>query len=220
MPLFQKLHASKLPVDRAYKSITAWLQCCMQCYIELVQIYQQLHAHQSCCQDTAAAMSCCMLCLVRHNTTIHLDSGAVGALYGPLHGGANEAVLRMLERIGTVENIPKFIEGVKNRKEKMFGFGHRCAPFVRCPVLSAYFFALHCTASRHTGLDTALTSSKQVQHYVLLQSACLEHCSLLKSRWLQWHSRLVCNHKLLSRVNSRGCVSCVTDFSSKACFWR
>ena len=51
--------------------------------------------------------------------------GAVGALYGPLHGGANEAVLRMLERIGKVENIPKFIEGVKNRKEKMFGFGHR-----------------------------------------------------------------------------------------------
>ena len=52
-------------------------------------------------------------------------AGAVGALYGPLHGGANEAVLRMLERIGKVENIPKFVEGVKNRKEKMFGFGHR-----------------------------------------------------------------------------------------------
>ena len=52
-------------------------------------------------------------------------SGAIGALYGPLHGGANEAVLRMLERIGKVENIPKFLEGVKNKKEKMFGFGHR-----------------------------------------------------------------------------------------------
>lgn len=52
-------------------------------------------------------------------------AGAVGALYGPLHGGANEAVLRMLERIGHVDNIPKFIDGVKNRKEKMFGFGHR-----------------------------------------------------------------------------------------------
>ena len=52
-------------------------------------------------------------------------AGAIGALYGPLHGGANEAVLRMLERIGTVENIPKFLEGVKSKKEKMFGFGHR-----------------------------------------------------------------------------------------------
>ena len=53
-------------------------------------------------------------------------AGAVGALYGPLHGGANEAVLRMLERIGSVDKIGPFLEGVKNRKEKMFGFGHRC----------------------------------------------------------------------------------------------
>lgn len=51
--------------------------------------------------------------------------GAVGALYGPLHGGANEAVLRMLARIGSVDNIPAFIAGVKNKKEKLFGFGHR-----------------------------------------------------------------------------------------------
>ncbi|KAJ1406379.1 Citrate synthase [Sesbania bispinosa] len=51
--------------------------------------------------------------------------GAVGALYGPLHGGANEAVLKMLSEIGTVENIPEFIEGVKARKRKLSGFGHR-----------------------------------------------------------------------------------------------
>lgn len=53
-------------------------------------------------------------------------AGGVGALYGPLHGGANEAVLNMLERIKTVDAIPAFLEGVKARKEKMFGFGHRC----------------------------------------------------------------------------------------------
>lgn len=58
-------------------------------------------------------------------------AGAIGALYGPLHGGANEAVLRMLERIGTVENIPRFLEGVKDRKEKMFGFGHRLLTFTQ-----------------------------------------------------------------------------------------
>ena len=52
-------------------------------------------------------------------------SGAMAALYGPLHGGANEAVLRMLNRIGSVDNIPKFIEGVKNREERLMGFGHR-----------------------------------------------------------------------------------------------
>ena len=42
-------------------------------------------------------------------------AGATGALYGPLHGGANEAVLRMLTDIGSVDNIPAFIQGVKNR---------------------------------------------------------------------------------------------------------
>ena len=52
-------------------------------------------------------------------------AGAMAALYGPLHGGANEAVLRMLSRIGSVENIPAFLDKVKNREEKLMGFGHR-----------------------------------------------------------------------------------------------
>jgi citrate synthase len=52
-------------------------------------------------------------------------AGAMGALYGPLHGGANEAVLRMLTRIGSVDNIPDFMEGVKKREERLMGFGHR-----------------------------------------------------------------------------------------------
>jgi citrate synthase len=52
-------------------------------------------------------------------------AAGVAALYGPLHGGANEAVLRMLRRIENTENIPDFLEGVKNREEKLMGFGHR-----------------------------------------------------------------------------------------------
>jgi citrate synthase len=52
-------------------------------------------------------------------------AGAMAGLYGPLHGGANEAVLRMLNRIGSVDNIPAFIAGVKNKQEKLMGFGHR-----------------------------------------------------------------------------------------------
>ena len=52
-------------------------------------------------------------------------AGGVGALYGPLHGGANEAVLRMLRRIKTADNIPDFIAGVKNGDERLMGFGHR-----------------------------------------------------------------------------------------------
>ena len=52
-------------------------------------------------------------------------AAGVAALYGPLHGGANEAVLRMLGRIETVDNIPGFLEGVKNGNERLMGFGHR-----------------------------------------------------------------------------------------------
>ena len=52
-------------------------------------------------------------------------AGAIGALYGPLHGGANEAVVRMLGEIGTLSNVPSFIEGVKNGEGRLMGFGHR-----------------------------------------------------------------------------------------------
>ena len=52
-------------------------------------------------------------------------AAGVAALYGPLHGGANEAVLRMLRRIGGVDNIPDFIKGVKDGNERLMGFGHR-----------------------------------------------------------------------------------------------
>jgi citrate synthase len=52
-------------------------------------------------------------------------AAGVGALYGPLHGGANEAVLRMLRRIKTKENVPDFVQGVKDGNEKLMGFGHR-----------------------------------------------------------------------------------------------
>jgi citrate synthase len=52
-------------------------------------------------------------------------AAGVAALYGPLHGGANEAVLRMLRRIDSADNIPDFLERVKNREEKLMGFGHR-----------------------------------------------------------------------------------------------
>jgi citrate synthase len=52
-------------------------------------------------------------------------AAGVAALYGPLHGGANEAVLRMLHRIERKENIPDFIDGVKQGNDRLMGFGHR-----------------------------------------------------------------------------------------------
>jgi len=54
-------------------------------------------------------------------------SAGVSALWGPAHGGANEAVLAMLEDIGTVDNIPKFLDSVKGKdgNKRLMGFGHR-----------------------------------------------------------------------------------------------
>ena len=53
-------------------------------------------------------------------------AAAASALYGPLHGGANEAVVRMLEDIGSIDNVPAFIDEVKSGKgSRLMGFGHR-----------------------------------------------------------------------------------------------
>jgi citrate synthase len=52
-------------------------------------------------------------------------AGAAAALYGPLHGGANEAVLRMLNEIGSVDRVPEYIKKVKAGEFRLMGFGHR-----------------------------------------------------------------------------------------------
>jgi citrate synthase len=52
-------------------------------------------------------------------------AGAAAALYGPLHGGANEAVLRMLAEIGSIKNVPAFIKRIKGGEGRLMGFGHR-----------------------------------------------------------------------------------------------
>ncbi len=72
----------------------------------------------------------CSTNAVRSVGSSHVDpysavAAGVAALYGPLHGGANEAVLKMLRRIESTENVPGFLEGVKNREERLMGFGHR-----------------------------------------------------------------------------------------------
>jgi citrate synthase len=52
-------------------------------------------------------------------------AGAAAALYGPLHGGANEQVLRMLREIGSADKVPDFVERVKQGQMRLMGFGHR-----------------------------------------------------------------------------------------------
>ncbi len=72
----------------------------------------------------------CSTSAMRTIGSSHVDpysamSGAAAALYGPLHGGANEAVLRMLQEIGTIDHIPAFIKKVKAGEGRLMGFGHR-----------------------------------------------------------------------------------------------
>jgi len=73
----------------------------------------------------------CSTSAVRAVGSSHVDpfsavAAGVAALYGPLHGGANEAVLRMIEQIGHPKNVPAFIEEVKGGKgSRLMGFGHR-----------------------------------------------------------------------------------------------
>jgi citrate synthase len=73
----------------------------------------------------------CSTSAVRAVGSSHVDpfsamSAGIAALFGPLHGGANEQVLRMIEEIGTVKNVPKFIDEVKSGKGgRLMGFGHR-----------------------------------------------------------------------------------------------
>jgi citrate synthase len=80
-----------------------------------------LHAdHEQNCSTTAA----------RVVGSAHADpyvsvAAACAALYGPRHGGANEAVLRMLNEIGSYENVPAYVERVKGGEERLMGFGHR-----------------------------------------------------------------------------------------------
>ena len=52
-------------------------------------------------------------------------ASGIAALWGPAHGGANEAALKMLEEIGDVSRVPEYVQGVKDKKYRLMGFGHR-----------------------------------------------------------------------------------------------
>ncbi|GAC1436731.1 MAG: citrate synthase [Solirubrobacteraceae bacterium] len=90
-------------------------------------------------------------------------AAGIAALYGPLHGGANEAVLRMLQRIGTKQNIPDFIKGVKGGEERLMGFGHRVYKNYdpRAKIIkSAADDVFEVTGARNPLLDIALELEK------------------------------------------------------------
>ncbi|HET6681689.1 MAG TPA: citrate synthase [Gemmatimonadaceae bacterium] len=90
-------------------------------FVKAIEVLFILHAdHEQNCSTTA----------VRTVGSSHADpfsavAAGIAALYGPLHGGANEAVLRMIGEIGDKKNVPAFVENVKQGKGRLMGFGHR-----------------------------------------------------------------------------------------------
>jgi citrate synthase len=90
-------------------------------FTRAIEILFILHAdHEQNCSTSA----------VRGVGSSHVDpysavAAGIAALYGPLHGGANEAVLRMIQEVGDKSRVPAFIEGVKKGSGRLMGFGHR-----------------------------------------------------------------------------------------------
>jgi citrate synthase len=85
-------------------------------------------------------------------------AGAAAALYGPLHGGANEAVLRMLNEIGSVDHVPDFISRVKRGEGRLMGFGHRVYKSYdpRARIIKATADEVFAVTGRNPLLDIAL----------------------------------------------------------------
>lgn len=93
----------------------------------------------------------------------HIDpfsacAGAAAALWGPLHGGANEAVLKMLDEIGSKDKVPEIIKGVKEGKRKLMGFGHRIYKNYdpRAKVIKKLAYEVFEVTGKNPKLDLAL----------------------------------------------------------------
>jgi citrate synthase len=110
----------------------------------------------------------CSTAAVRGVGSSHVDpysavAAGIAALYGPLHGGANEAVLRMLRQIGSVENIPDFLKAVENRTQKLMGFGHRVYKNYdpRARIIKQHFDEVLAVTGKSPLLDIALELEKR-----------------------------------------------------------
>lgn len=105
----------------------------------------------------------CSTAAMRHLTSTRVDpytavAGAAGALYGPLHGGASEAVVRMLEEIGSVDKIDEFLSGVKSKSRRLMGFGHRIYKNYdpRAKILKEYAEKVFAEVGRDPLIDIAV----------------------------------------------------------------
>jgi len=90
------------------------------------------------------------------------SAAAAAALYGPLHGGANELVVRMLEEIGSKNNVPKLIRQVKSGKRRLMGFGHRIYKSYdpRARIIKRVSDSVFAVTGRNKLIDIALALEK------------------------------------------------------------
>ena len=97
-----------------------------------------------------------------HTNPYAAIAGATAALWGPLHGGANEEVLGMLDEIGSLENVPAFIKDVKEGKGRLMGFGHRVYKNYdpRAKVIKKLAYDVFEIMGRNPKLDLALALEK------------------------------------------------------------
>jgi citrate synthase len=105
----------------------------------------------------------CSTNVMRSIGSSHVDpysacAGAAAALWGPLHGGANEAVLKMLDEIGSLKNVPRFIKDVKDGKGRLMGFGHRVYKNYdpRAKVIKQLAYQVFEVTGKNPKLDIAL----------------------------------------------------------------
>jgi citrate synthase len=114
-----------------------------------------LHAdhEQNCSTTTARVVGS------SHADPYSTMAAAAAALYGPRHGGANEAVLNMLDDIGTYDQVDAFIEGVKRGEQKLMGFGHRVYKNFdpRATIIKEAADAVFKVTGTNPRLDIALT---------------------------------------------------------------
>ena len=94
-----------------------------------------------------------------HADPYSASAAAAAALYGPLHGGANEAAVRMLGEIGSVENVPAYIESVKRGEGRLMGFGHRVYKHYdpRAKIVKQTAYDVFGVTGKNPLIDIALT---------------------------------------------------------------
>jgi citrate synthase len=109
----------------------------------------------------------CSTSAMRSIGSSHVDpysavAGAAAALYGPLHGGANEAVIHMLTKIGSTSHIPEFIKSVKEGEGRLMGFGHRVYKNYdpRAKIIKKIAYEVFDVTGKNPLLDIALELEK------------------------------------------------------------